>query len=55
MQEEELYPRLDEIIAAHKGRPEDLIMVLHKAQGLFGYLPKKVQEMVSDGSEYLAQ
>jgi NADH:ubiquinone oxidoreductase subunit E len=49
MQEEELYPRLDEIIAEHKGRPEDLIMVLHKAQGLFGYLPKKVQERVSEG------
>ena len=49
MQEEELYPRLDKIIAEHKGRPEDLIMVLHKAQGLFGYLPKKVQERVSEG------
>jgi NADH:ubiquinone oxidoreductase subunit E len=49
MQEEGLYPRLDEIIAEHKGRPEDLIMVLHKAQGLFGYLPKKVQERVAEG------
>jgi NADH:ubiquinone oxidoreductase subunit E len=49
IQEEELYPRLVEIIAGHKDRPEDLIMVLHKAQNLFGYLPTKVQEMVADG------
>jgi len=48
-QEEELYQKLEEVIAAHKGRKEDLIMVLHKAQNLFGYLPKKVQEMVSEG------
>ncbi|HNQ47210.1 MAG TPA: NAD(P)H-dependent oxidoreductase subunit E [Syntrophorhabdus sp.] len=49
MQEAKLYPRLDEIIAEHSGRPEDLIMVLHKAQGLFGYLPRKVQEKVAEG------
>ncbi len=48
-QEEELYPRLEEIIAEHKGRPQDLIMALHKAQNLFGYLPRKVQEMVAEG------
>ncbi len=48
-QEEELYPRLAEIVAENKGRPENLIMVLHKAQNLFGYLPKKVQQMVAEG------
>jgi NADH:ubiquinone oxidoreductase subunit E len=48
-QEDELYPKLEEIIADHKGRPEDLIMVLHKAQSLFGYLPKRVQQMVAEG------
>ena len=48
-QEEELYPRLAEIIAENRGRPENLIMVLHKAQNLFGYLPKKVQQMVAEG------
>lgn len=47
--EEDLYPVLKEIIAEHKGRPEDLIMVLHKAQNLFGYLPRRVQEMVAEG------
>jgi NADH:ubiquinone oxidoreductase 24 kD subunit len=49
MEEEQLYPKLAEIIAAHKNRPEDLIMALHKAQNLFGYLPKKVQELVAEG------
>ncbi len=48
-QEEDLYPRLKEVINQHKGRSQDLIMVLHKAQGLFGYLPRKVQEMVAEG------
>lgn len=48
-QEEDLYPRLNEIIDEHKGKSEDLIMVLHKAQNLFGYLPKKVQELVAEG------
>lgn len=47
--EEELYPQLAQIIAENKGRPENLIMVLHKAQNLFGYLPKKVQQMVAEG------
>jgi NADH:ubiquinone oxidoreductase subunit E len=49
VEEDELYPKLEEIIAEHKGRPEDLIMVLHKAQNLFGYLPRKVQEVVAEG------
>jgi NADH:ubiquinone oxidoreductase subunit E len=48
-QEEELYSRLQEFIVEHKGRPQDLIMVLHKAQGLFGYLPRKAQELVAEG------
>jgi NADH:ubiquinone oxidoreductase subunit E len=47
--EEELYPQLAQIIAENQGRPENLIMVLHKAQNLFGYLPKKVQQMVAEG------
>ena len=49
VQEEELYPRLEEAINQHKGKGEDLIMVLHKAQNLFGYLPRRVQEMVAEG------
>jgi NADH:ubiquinone oxidoreductase subunit E len=49
MQEEDLYSKLDEIINDHKGKPEDLIVVLHKAQNLFGYLPEKVQKKVAEG------
>jgi NADH:ubiquinone oxidoreductase subunit E len=47
--EGELYSKLEETIAQHRNKPRDLIMVLHKAQNLFGYLPKKVQEMVAEG------
>jgi NADH:ubiquinone oxidoreductase subunit E len=48
-QEEELYLKLQEIIKEHQRRPKELIMVLHKAQNLFGYLPRRVQEMVAEG------
>ena len=48
-QEEELYPKLAEIVELNKGKPENLIMVLHKAQNLFGYLPKRVQQTVAEG------
>jgi NADH:ubiquinone oxidoreductase subunit E len=48
-QEEDLYPKLAEIIAENTGRSENLIMVLHKAQNLFGYLPKRVQQLVAEG------
>ncbi|MCX7965750.1 MAG: NAD(P)H-dependent oxidoreductase subunit E [Syntrophorhabdaceae bacterium] len=46
--EEELYPKLEELIEQHKGKPTELIMALHKAQNLFGYLPKKAQEIISE-------
>lgn len=49
MQEEDLYPKLAQIIEENKGRRENLIMVLHQAQNLFGYLPKRVQQMVAEG------
>lgn len=46
--EDDLYPELEDIIAQHKGKPTELIMALHKAQNLFGYLPKKAQELISE-------
>ena len=49
VREEELYPKLAEIIAENRNKPENLIMVLHKAQNLFGYLPKRVQQEVAEG------
>ncbi len=47
--EDELYPKIEEFIARHRGNKNSLIMVLHKAQSLFGYLPRRVQEMVAEG------
>jgi NADH:ubiquinone oxidoreductase subunit E len=49
LQEEELYPKLAEIVAENNGKPENLIMVLNKAQNIFGYLPKRVQQIVAEG------
>ncbi|MGD0627132.1 MAG: NAD(P)H-dependent oxidoreductase subunit E [Thermodesulfobacteriota bacterium] len=47
--EELLYEGLKKIIAEYKGKPGGLILVLHKAQNLFGYLPRQVQRQIADG------
>ncbi|MCX8021206.1 MAG: NAD(P)H-dependent oxidoreductase subunit E [Syntrophorhabdaceae bacterium] len=47
IEEESLYTELEKILEGHKGRGKDLIIVLHKAQGLFGYLPRKALEMIA--------
>ncbi|AEG16438.1 NADH dehydrogenase (quinone) [Desulfofundulus kuznetsovii DSM 6115] len=47
--EEELYPQIEEFINQHRGDKNALIMVLHKAQNLLGYLPRRVQEMAAEG------
>jgi len=49
IQEENLYPEIERLINQHRGKAEDLIVVLHKAQGIFGYLPRKALEMISEG------
>ena len=49
VKEEELYDKLKEVIALNVNKPENLIMVLHQAQNLFGYLPRKVQQLVAEG------
>ena len=46
---DELFQRLDQIIAEHKDKPGALIPVLHEAQMLFGYLPDDVQTHVAEG------
>ncbi|MFZ7102973.1 MAG: NAD(P)H-dependent oxidoreductase subunit E [Peptococcaceae bacterium] len=43
------YQQLDEIISKYKGQAGSLIPVLHKAQGIFGYLPEEVQIYIADG------
>jgi len=45
------YEELTKIIAEYRGKPGALILVLHKAQTLFGYLPRQVQRQIADGLE----
>ncbi len=41
--------KIDEICAAFDNQGGELINVLHKVQGTFGYLPAEVQEVVAKG------
>lgn len=41
--------KLKEIISAHKNMQGALLPVLQEAQGIYGYLPIEVQQMVADG------
>ncbi len=41
--------KLDEVISKHKDMPGALLPVLQEAQGIYGYLPIEVQQMVADG------
>ena len=43
------FGELKEIIEEYKGKPGALILVLHKAQNLLGYLPRQVQRLIADG------
>ncbi len=45
------FAALDDVIAAHKGLEGALIVILHKAQHIFGYLPEEVQRYVAKGLE----
>jgi len=49
--EEHHYEELKKIIGEYRGKPGALILVLHKAQTLFGYLPRQVQRQIADGLE----
>lgn len=44
-----LFKELDAVIAKYKNQEGSLIMVLHAAQEIFGYLPAEVQEAVAKG------
>ncbi len=41
--------KLQKVIEKHKGTEGALIPVLHETQEIFGYLPKEVQQKISDG------
>ncbi len=47
--EELLYRELDGIILRNQEKPGALILVLHQAQNLFGYLPRGVQRRIAEG------
>ncbi len=49
LSEELLLQELDRLIDEYKGKAGALILVLHKAQNLFGYLPRAVQRRIADG------
>lgn len=41
--------QLRDFIAAHKHIPGALMPVLQEAQGIYGYLPQEVQQIIADG------
>ena len=45
---QEKYQQLDAVIAEYIDQPGSLINVLHKAQGIFGYLPEEVQAYIAE-------
>jgi len=45
------FAELDKWIAAYKGKTGSVIRALSKAQEIFGYLPREVQEAVAKGME----
>ncbi|OQY41565.1 MAG: NAD(P)H-dependent oxidoreductase subunit E [Fusobacteriia bacterium 4572_74] len=47
-QKQECFNQLDEFIIGLPEKKGALISVLHKAQEIFGYLPKEIQEFVAD-------
>jgi len=44
---EEKYRRLKQVIEEYRNSPGPLIQILHRAQNIFGYLPKEVQRFVA--------
>lgn len=47
--EKALYDAVAQVIEAYKDKEGSLIMVLHAAQEIFGYLPMQLQEFIADG------
>lgn len=46
--EQEKYDRIAAIIEEYKDREGSLIQILHMAQGIFGYLPLKLQQFIAE-------
>lgn len=45
---EEMFAELDAFIDSVGADPSEMIAILHNAQGIFGYLPMKVQKHIAD-------
>jgi NADH:ubiquinone oxidoreductase subunit E len=45
--EQEKYEKVEEIIKEYHYKEDSLIQILHYAQGIFGYLPLKVQQFIA--------
>ena len=50
-QDQALYDKIAKVIKRYKGTDGALIMVLHEAQEIYGYLPMELQEFVADRME----
>jgi NADH-quinone oxidoreductase subunit E len=46
--EENLLPRVDEILAGYTGKKEELIPILQQTQHVFGYLPALAMKRIAD-------
>jgi len=40
--------QITEVIAKYEAKPSNLIMILHAAQGIYGYLPYEIQKFIAD-------
>ena len=49
--EKALYAQVAQVIQQYKDKEGSLIMVLHAAQEIFGYLPMELQEFIADGMD----
>lgn len=50
-QEREQYEAVARVIEQYRQKPGSLIMVLHAAQEIFGYLPMELQQFIADGMD----
>ncbi|MDR2584892.1 MAG: NAD(P)H-dependent oxidoreductase subunit E [Prevotellaceae bacterium] len=44
----QLLEQIDAVVAKYEAKPSNLIMILHAAQGIYGYLPYVVQKFIAD-------
>ena len=49
--EREQYEAVARVIEQYRQKPGSLIMVLHAAQEIFGYLPMELQQFIADGMD----